>query len=104
VIVQQESIESTVATGDQSRPAVVKRQDVLEKPLTFEKSTISNWEVHHWSELFKRVLQELPEGQKEVLHLASKGISRRETAARSKIPLATGKRGVIWLSETPGGC
>lgn len=60
-------------------------------------------EAHNLSELLKRVLQEMPKGQKEIIHLASKGMSQREIAAKSKISLGTGKRGMIWLSETPTG-
>jgi hypothetical protein len=36
------------------------------------------------------MLQELPEVQKKVIHLATKGISRREIAVKGKISLGTG--------------
>jgi DNA-directed RNA polymerase specialized sigma24 family protein len=102
VIIQQERNEAATASHDQLMDAVVNRQAVLENPLTFETSLISNRiEVHDWSELLKRALQELPELQKEVIHLASKGMSRREIAAKSKVSLGTGKRSIIRLSETP---
>ena len=65
--------------------AVVNRPGGPESPLAFETSTISNqFEFHDLSDLLRRVLQELPEAQKEAIHLASKGISRREIAAKSK--------------------
>jgi RNA polymerase sigma-70 factor (ECF subfamily) len=64
-----------------------------DNPLTFETATISNQvEVHDLSELLKRVLQELPEAQKEVIDLAFfKGMSQREIAAKRKISLGTVK-------------
>jgi DNA-directed RNA polymerase specialized sigma24 family protein len=104
VIIQQVRNEAAAASDDQLMAAVVNHQAVFENPLTFETSLISNRiEVHDLSELLTRVLQEVPEVQKEVIRFASKGMSRREIAAKSKISLGTGKRGIIWLSETPGG-
>lgn len=85
-------------SDDQLMAAVVNRHGALENSLTFETLSISNQvEAHHLSELLKRVLQELPEGQKQAINSASKGISRREIAVQSKISLEPGKRGIIWL-------
>ena len=62
-------------------------------PLTGERSSMPNEvEVHDLSELLKRVIQELPEAQKEVIDLAFfKGMSQREIAAKRKISLGTVK-------------
>jgi len=64
-----------------------------DNPLTCETSTMSNQvEVHDLSELLNRVIQELPEAQKEVVHLAFfKGMSQREIAASRRISLGTVK-------------
>jgi DNA-directed RNA polymerase specialized sigma24 family protein len=83
VIIQQESNEVTTA--------VVNRQDDPESALGFETSTTSTQiQFHSLSELLGRMLQELPEVQKKVIHLATKGISRREIAVKGKISLGTG--------------
>jgi len=62
-------------------------------PLTCETSTMSSRvEVHDLSELLNRVIQELPEAQKEVIDLAFfKGMSQREIAAKRQISLGTVK-------------
>jgi RNA polymerase sigma-70 factor (ECF subfamily) len=64
-----------------------------DNPLTCETSTMSNQvEAHDLSELLKRVIQELPEAQKEVIDLAFfKGMSQREIAAKRQISLGTVK-------------
>ena len=64
-----------------------------DNPLTFETSTISSEvEVHDLSQLLNRVIQELPEAQKEVIQLAFfKGMSQREIAAKRQISLGTVK-------------
>jgi RNA polymerase sigma-70 factor, ECF subfamily len=64
-----------------------------DNPLTCETSTMSNQvEVHDLSELLNRVIQELPEAQKEVVDLAFfKGMSQREIAAKRRISLGTVK-------------
>ena len=64
-----------------------------ENPLTCETSTMSNQvEVSDLSELLNRAIQELPEAQQEVIHLAFfKGMSQREIAAKRKISLGTVK-------------
>jgi DNA-directed RNA polymerase specialized sigma subunit len=91
VIIQQERNEVTTALDGQSRRAVAIRQDGLEISLNFDTSINSSQiQVHDWSKLLKGVLQELPEIQKKVIHLASKGISRREIANQSKISLGAG--------------
>lgn len=78
--------------------AIGNRQGVLENSLTFTTSTTFNKvEAHAMSELLKRVLQEMPEGQKQVINLASKGMSRREITVKSKISSGRGKLGNIWL-------
>jgi RNA polymerase sigma-70 factor, ECF subfamily len=61
--------------------------------LTFETTTNSSEvEVNDLSELLKRVIQELPEAQKEVINLAFfKGMSQREIAAKRQISLGTVK-------------
>jgi hypothetical protein len=87
VIIQQERNEATTPSNDQLVAAVVNRQGCPESPLAFKASAASNHLVFHdLSDILKRVLQELPKTQKEVVHFASKGISRREIAA---ISLAT---------------
>jgi DNA-directed RNA polymerase specialized sigma24 family protein len=66
--------------------AVNHQGGAIQNLFTFETST--NWnqvEVHDLSELLQRVLQELPEVQKKVIKLASKGVSQREIAAKNKI-------------------
>jgi len=62
-------------------------------PLTFESATTTNQaEVNDLSELLNRVIQELPEAQKEVIDLAFfKGMSQREIAAKRQISLGTVK-------------
>jgi RNA polymerase sigma-70 factor (ECF subfamily) len=64
-----------------------------DNPLTFETTTISSEvEVHDLSKLLRRVIQELPEAQKEVIDLAFfKGMSQREIAAKRQISLGTVK-------------
>jgi RNA polymerase sigma-70 factor (ECF subfamily) len=64
-----------------------------DNPLTFETATVSNQaEVHDLSDLLKRVIQELPEAQQEVIDLAFfKGMSQREIAAKRQISLGTVK-------------
>jgi RNA polymerase sigma-70 factor (ECF subfamily) len=64
-----------------------------DNPLTCETSTMSSQvEVHDLSELLDRVIQELPEAQKEVVHLAFfKGMSQREIASTRRISLGTVK-------------
>ena len=62
-------------------------------PLTCETASMSNEvELHDLSELLKRVIQELPAAQKEVIDLAFfKGMSQREIAAKRQISLGTVK-------------
>jgi RNA polymerase sigma-70 factor, ECF subfamily len=62
-------------------------------PLTCETSSMSNEvELHDLAELLKRVIQELPAAQKEVIDLAFfKGMSQREIAAKRQISLGTVK-------------
>jgi RNA polymerase sigma-70 factor (ECF subfamily) len=64
-----------------------------DNPLTFETVPATNQvEVNDLSELIKRVMQELPEAQKEVIDLAFfKGMSQREIAAKRQISLGTVK-------------
>jgi RNA polymerase sigma-70 factor (ECF subfamily) len=64
-----------------------------ENPLICETVTISDRvEVHDLSKLLHRVIQELPEAQKEVIDLAFfKGMSQREIAAKRRISLGTVK-------------
>jgi RNA polymerase sigma-70 factor, ECF subfamily len=64
-----------------------------DNPLTFETvATTNQVEVNDLSELLKRVIQELPEAQKEVIDLAFfKGMSQREIAAKRQISLGTVK-------------
>jgi RNA polymerase sigma-70 factor (ECF subfamily) len=64
-----------------------------DNPLTFETSTMSSEvEVHDLSQLLNRVIQELPDAQKEVIQLAFfKGMSQREIAAKRQISLGTVK-------------
>ena len=64
-----------------------------DNPLTCETSTMSDQvEVNDLSELLNRVIQELPEAQKEVIDLAFfKGMSQREIAAKRLIFLGTVK-------------
>jgi RNA polymerase sigma-70 factor (ECF subfamily) len=65
----------------------------MNNPLTFETATTTNQaEVNDLSELLNRVIQELPEAQKEVIDLAFfKGMSQREIAAKRQISLGTVK-------------
>jgi RNA polymerase sigma-70 factor (ECF subfamily) len=64
-----------------------------DNPLTFETSGASNEvEVHDLSKLLRRVIQELPVAQQEVIDLAFfKGMSQREIAAKRQISLGTVK-------------
>jgi RNA polymerase sigma-70 factor (ECF subfamily) len=64
-----------------------------DNPLTCETATMSSQvEVHDLSELLNRVIQELPEAQKEVVDLTFfKGMSQREIAAKRRISLGTVK-------------
>jgi RNA polymerase sigma-70 factor, ECF subfamily len=63
-----------------------------DNPLTCETTMSSQVEVHDLSELLDRVIQELPEAQKEVVHLAFfKGMSQREIASTRRISLGTVK-------------
>ena len=80
MIIHQETNEATTASDDQIMVAVVKRQGGPESPLVFEAS--NQLEFHASSNLFRRVLQELPKAQKDAIHFASKGISWREIAAK----------------------
>jgi hypothetical protein len=90
VIIQHESNESASARDDLLMAAVVQRPGGPERPMAFKTSTVFNqFVIQDLSELLGRVLQELPEVQKEVIHLASKGISRQEIAAKSKLLLGT---------------
>jgi hypothetical protein len=90
VIIQHESNKATSARSDQLMAAVVDHPGGPESPLAFKTSTVSNqFVIQDLSELLGRVLQELPEVQKGVIHLACKGISRREIAAKSKPSLGT---------------
>jgi RNA polymerase sigma-70 factor, ECF subfamily len=65
----------------------------VDNPLTFETVPETNQvEVNDLSELLNRAMQELPEAQKEVIHLAFfKGMSQREIAAKRRIALGTVK-------------
>jgi RNA polymerase sigma-70 factor, ECF subfamily len=65
----------------------------MDNPLRFETATTTNQaEVNDLSELLNRVIQELPEAQKEVIDLAFfKGMSQREIAAKRQISLGTVK-------------
>ncbi len=65
----------------------------VDNPLTFETATMtSEVEVNDLSKLLKRVIQELPEAQKEVINLTFfKGMSQREIAAKRQISLGTVK-------------
>jgi RNA polymerase sigma-70 factor, ECF subfamily len=64
-----------------------------DNPLTFKIATISSEvEVNDLSKLLNRVIQELPEAQKEVIDLTFfKGMSQREIAAKRQISLGTVK-------------
>ena len=64
-----------------------------DNPLTFETATISSEvEVNDLSKLLNRVIQELPDAQKEVIDLTFfKGMSQREIAAKRQISLGTVK-------------
>jgi RNA polymerase sigma-70 factor, ECF subfamily len=64
-----------------------------DNPLTFKIATISSEvEVNDLSKLLNRVIQELPEAQKEVINLTFfKGMSQREIAAKRQISLGTVK-------------
>src|SRR5271165_5023626 len=63
-----------------------------DNPLTRETTTTNQVEVNDLSELLNRVIQELPEAQKEVIDLAFfKGMSQREIAAKRRISLGTVK-------------
>jgi RNA polymerase sigma-70 factor (ECF subfamily) len=75
------------------RRATESLKEDTDNPLTFETTTISSEvEVHDLSDLLKRVIQELPEAQKEVINLAFfRGMSQREIAAKRQISLGTVK-------------
>jgi RNA polymerase sigma-70 factor, ECF subfamily len=75
------------------RRATESLQTDTDNPLTFETAPLSNQvEVHDLSELLKRVIQELPEAQQEVIDLAFfKGMSQREIAATRHLSLGTVK-------------
>ena len=62
-------------------------------PLTFEIAPTTNQvELNDLSKLLNRVIQELPEAQREVIDLAFfKGMSQREIAAKRQIALGTVK-------------
>ena len=62
-------------------------------PLTFETAPTTNQvELNDLSKLLNRVIQELPEAQKEVIDLAFfKGMSQREIASKRQIALGTVK-------------
>jgi RNA polymerase sigma-70 factor, ECF subfamily len=64
-----------------------------DNPLTYQNAPTTNEvEVNDLSELLNRVIQELPEAQKEVIDLAFfKGMSQREIAAKRQIALGTVK-------------
>jgi RNA polymerase sigma-70 factor (ECF subfamily) len=64
-----------------------------DNPLACETSTMSNQiEVNDLSELLNRVIQELPDAQKEVIDLTFfKGMSQREIAAKRRLSLGTVK-------------
>jgi RNA polymerase sigma-70 factor, ECF subfamily len=65
-----------------------------DNPLTYETAANNNnqAEANDLSELLQRVIQELPEAQKEVIDLAFfKGMSQREIAAKRQISLGTVK-------------
>jgi len=64
-----------------------------DNPLTFETATISSEvEVNDLSKLLMRVIQDLPEAQKEVIDLTFfKGMSQREIASKRQISLGTVK-------------
>ena len=68
------------------------KQDA-ENPLICETVSMSDRvEAHDLSKLLHRVIQELPEAQKEVIDLAFfKGMSQREIAAKRQISLGTVK-------------
>jgi RNA polymerase sigma-70 factor (ECF subfamily) len=61
--------------------------------LTYEAVPTTNQvEINDLTELLNRVMQELPEAQKEVIDLAFfKGMSQREIAAKRQIALGTVK-------------
>jgi RNA polymerase sigma-70 factor, ECF subfamily len=65
----------------------------VDNPLTFETATMTGEvEVNDLSKLLKRVIQALPEAQKEVINLTFfKGMSQREIAAKRQISLGTVK-------------
>jgi RNA polymerase sigma-70 factor, ECF subfamily len=75
------------------RRATESLKTEADNPLTCETSPMSSQvEVHDLSELLNRVIQELPEAQKEVIDLAFfKGMSQREIAAKRRISLGTVK-------------
>ncbi len=64
-----------------------------DNPLTFETASMtSEVEVHDLSKLLNKVIQDLPDAQKEVIDLAFfKGMSQREIAAKRQISLGTVK-------------
>jgi len=61
--------------------------------LTFETAPTTNQvELNDLSKLLNRVIQELPEAQKEVIDLAFfKGMSQREIASKRQMALGTVK-------------
>jgi hypothetical protein len=88
VLIQQDG-NAMVAPDDQLIEAVLNGQGGFESSMAFEASTISNHlGALDLSELSKRVLQEVPEAQKEAIHLAAKGMSWREIAAKGRFPWA----------------
>jgi DNA-directed RNA polymerase specialized sigma24 family protein len=92
VIIQQERNEWSTGWDDQVMTAVVHRQaETLVNPLTFETATSSTKiEIYAWSDFLKQAIQELPEAQKEVIHLALfQGMSQREIGTKRKNSLGT---------------
>jgi DNA-directed RNA polymerase specialized sigma24 family protein len=90
VIIQQKRNEAVTASDDQLMGAVVKRPVV--NPWNCGTAILTNQvEAFDLSELLKCVLHELPEGQKDVINFASKGMSWREIAAKGKISVGEGK-------------
>ena len=75
------------------RRATESLKTELNNPLTYETATTTNQaEANDLSELLNRVIQELPEAQKEVIDLIFfKGMSQREIAVKRQIALGTVK-------------
>ncbi len=98
MIIHQGKNEAATALEKQLIEVVVERPGALEALLTCETSALSNKvEPSPVSAFLKRALQEMPEGQKAIIDLASKGVGRREIDAISKISLKREKSGFIWL-------